>query len=84
MMKKIFLIVSIVLVGVFTGCGGGGGGSSFSSGSTAVVLCSTGNYSTLKSGDTVVNDSAGTTVKILHNSNGTKSICVQTGSAHIE
>ena len=83
-MRKIYTGIGVVsLLSFFTfGCSGDGRGR-FDTGSTnvAVGVCET--YTPIAANDLLVKDSDNTTIKIIHDQNGSKSICVVSGSAHI-
>jgi len=40
-------------------------------------------YTCIKSNDTLVKETDNTTVEIVHNSNGTKKVCVKSGGAYL-
>ena len=40
-------------------------------------------YTCIQEGDSLAQDSSGTTVEILHDSNNNKKVCVKSGSAHL-
>jgi len=87
-MNKIYLIISTTLLALLlSACGGGGGGgdATFDSGNTKVPIvdCSTSTYTDIVVGDLLVKEDDSTTVTIVHNTNGTKRICVVSGSAHL-
>ena len=74
----------------FTACGGGSDDASFANSETMIdidVNCTTpatiSTYITLHSGDAVVKDDDNTTISIYHDVNGTKKVCLESGSAHI-
>ena len=69
------------------GCGGSD--SSFEAGDdkTAIDIECDGNdiadYIDLKSGDTIVKEDDNTVISTYHNDEGSKKVCLQSGSAHI-
>jgi len=84
------MTIAAVTAAIFLGCSGGGGDASFSTGQTIVpvdVNCTTpatlATYITLQSGDAIVKDENATVVKIYHDTNGTKKVCLDSGAAHI-
>lgn len=92
---KLNKIISTTILAVlplgFIACGGGGGGSdaSFKNSETLIpidVNCTNpatiATYIPLQSGDVIVEDS-NATVKTYHDINGTKKICLVSGTAHI-
>ena len=95
-MKRIYklLIITIIALG-FSACDDEDGGSnaSFSieetsSNNTTIMGCNDttdipDGYTTLNSGDTIVKSTDGTEISVYHNSDGTKKICVEAGSAYI-
>ena len=83
------MAITAVTASIFLGCSGGGD-ASFSTGQTIDpidVNCSTtaavATYKTLQSGDAIVKDENATVVKIYHDANGTKKVCLESGKAHI-
>jgi len=85
-MKKIILIVSSLLIALlFSACGGGDGEGNFDTGEQKIdiVKCDTNTSTVIVTNDLLVKDDSNTTVKIVHDANGTKTICVLTGSAHL-
>lgn len=98
MRKNLILtIVTIIAVSVFSGCGNTDEGHFDSSSSTnnnsntitiAIdVACTTpatiSSYIELKSGDTIVKNSDGTSIETYHDANGAKKVCLVSGSASI-
>ena len=82
-MKKIVLIISTIsLALLFSACGGDGEGN-FDTGQQKIDITSCETYTTIQTNDLLVKDDENTTVKIVHDSNGTKTICVSSGSAHL-
>ena len=91
-MKNIILVIALIVIGInFNACSGGGGGdASFSSGQQIIqidVNCTTvadiATYISLQSNDAIVKNDNNTSVSIYHDLNGTKKICLVSGSAHI-
>lgn len=83
-MKKIVLIISTIsLALLFSACGGGDGEGNFDTGQQKIDITSCETYTTIQTNDLLVKDDENTTVKIVHDSNSTKTICVVTGSAHL-
>ena len=83
-MKNIILLFTIPLIALlFSACGGSGDGQ-FDTGEQKidVPVCVDSNL-TIVQNDLLVKDDANTTVTISHDVNGTKTVCVLTGSAHI-
>ncbi len=92
-MQTIKLTITIIsLIFLLGGCGSGedadfnmdNTNNSSSSGSKTTIdisSCTSGNTS-IKDGDTLVTDDS-SSVNISHQSNGTKQICVSTGSAYL-
>jgi len=85
-MKKITLILATTLIALlFSACGGDGEGN-FETDSTShinIVNCDTNSSTIIKTNDLLVKDDSNTTVKIIDDANGTKTICAVTGSAHL-
>ena len=91
--KNILKAASILIITTsFVACGEGD--ASFSGPETTVditIQCKESNittadiadYITLNSGDVIVKDDDNTTVSIYHDTNGTKKICLVSGTAHI-
>jgi hypothetical protein len=83
-MKKIVLIISsLFLALLFSACGGGDGEGNFDTGSQEINVTQCEIYTIIQINDLLVKDNSDTTVKIVHDSNGTKTICVVSGSAHL-
>jgi len=83
-MKKIILILSSLLIALlFSACGGGDGEGHFDTGEQKITITNCETYVTIQTNDLLVKDDSNTTVKIVHDSNGTKTICVEIGSAHL-
>ena len=92
-MRNIYLIISsIVLALLLSACGGGGGGgsdASFSSGDSSnkitVIDCDniTPVYTDIETGDVLVKEDNFTVVTLVHNTDGSKKVCVVTGAAHL-
>lgn len=90
--KHITTISSTITMLIFTGCGDGNNiiegfeGNSYEE-INLTKLCTTPDtieeYMTLESGDQIVKDEEGTQVTLLHDENGVKKICLQSGAAHI-
>jgi len=82
--KKIILIISsIFLALLFSACGGGDGEGNFDTGQQKINITNCESYTTIQTNDLLVKDDSNTTVKIVHDSNGTKTICVLSGNAHL-
>jgi len=81
-MKIIYKIASITaLVLLLSACGGvSGDGKSIES--IAITMCDT--ETELLSEDTIIKDEDGTEVRITHNADDTKTVCVTSGKAHIQ
>ncbi len=83
-MKTIYLILATITTALlFSACGSGG--DTFDTGEEKVVIvtCDTNTTTLIQPNDLLVKDSANTTVTVTHNSDDTKEICVETGSAHL-
>lgn len=89
--KYILQIALVSLLAIsFTACGGGGDDASFKNSETMIpvdVLCVTpadiSSYIPLQSGDVIAKEDDNTSVSIYHDVNGTKKICLESGTAHI-
>lgn len=87
-MKNIYLIATSIIIALFLSACGEGDSASFT-GSTStssiitipIPMCE--DYVNILTGDTVVQDETGTTIKTVFNTDGSKKVCVLTGSAHI-
>ncbi|WP_415249815.1 hypothetical protein [Sulfurimonas sp.] len=82
-MKNVYLIVMVSVVGLLlSACSGGEG--SFDTGEEKITIthCSE-TYITTQLNDLLIKDESDTTIEVLHDVNGTKRVCVLTGSAHI-
>ena len=89
-MKTIHLLLVTLTAISFTACGTdpveGFNGNSFEE--IAIdVNCTTpdtpDNYITLKSGDQIIKDEEDSNITILHDENGIKKVCIESGKAHI-
>lgn len=94
-MKKDNLIKSIIILSIiigFSACGGGGDDASFKNSeeriqiedcnSTTVVTIPA-DYTTMQSGDVLVQEATNTTVTTYHDVNNTKKVCTQSGIAFL-
>ena len=83
-MKNIYLIISsITLALLLSACGGGGSEGSFNNSETLITIPSCEIYEDIITGDTIIQDQNNTSIKTVFNIDGTKKVCVLTGSAHI-
>ena len=82
-MKHIKLLINITLIALFLSACGDDGKGSFDTGSQQITVTSCETYITLQSNDLLVKDTANTSVKIVHDGNNNKKVCVVSGSAHI-
>lgn len=77
----------------FSACGGGGDSSSFENSETITditTVCVTtptstdiSSYITLNSEDVIIKDSNDAVISIYHDTDGTKKVCLVSGTAHI-
>ena len=95
--KNLLLITLTTLVTVsFSACGGGGGDDAGFSNTTTenrvdinitcitpVTTTAINSYVTMLSGDVLVQATNNTTVETYHDTNGTKKICLVSGSAYV-
>ena len=85
-----FIIINITAVS-FIACGGNNTVEGFNGNSFEKInidkACTSPDtvdtYITLKSGDQIVQDTNDANISILHDQNGLKKICLQSGTAHI-
>lgn len=83
-MRKIYLILTSFTLALFlSACGGGGSDASFSNAEQKITIPNCETYETIEDGDTVIQDQNSTSIKTVFDQNGTKKVCVLTGSAHI-
>lgn len=81
-MKKIYLLISLIsLALLLSACGSGGDG--IQSVTISIVNCDTNTTTPLLSGDTLIKEDDNTTVTIVDVDSVSKTVCVNTGSAHI-
>lgn len=83
-MKKIMqrtIIVSITLL--LSACGGGTDKSTFDTGQEQITISTCPTTVEALSNDLLIKDSSDTIIEYTFDSNGTKQICVVSGSAHI-
>ena len=83
-MKKITLLCSSISLALFLSACGGNGDGQFDTGEEKIDVpaCSDSNL-TIAPNDLLVKDDSNTTVTISHDLNGTKTVCVSIGTAHI-
>ena len=82
-MRNIYLLISSITLALFLSACGDDGDGKFDTGEEKITVTTCENYITLQTNDTLVKDDNNTTVKIIHDSNNTKQVCIVTGSAHI-
>ncbi|MDD2790673.1 MAG: hypothetical protein PHU40_08430 [Sulfurimonas sp.] len=82
-MKNIYLITTAISAVFFFAACSGEGGSKFESGANSIAVTNCETYTTVQENDLLVKDDAATTIKVVHDINGTKTVCVLSGSAHI-
>lgn len=82
-MRKRYTIATIVTTALLLSACGGDGKGKFDTGSTKITVANCETYTTVKTNDLLVKDDSNTTIKIVHDINGTKQVCVSVGSAHI-
>ena len=93
-MKKRYILSLSIITLLFSACGGGGGSdASFSNAEQKIDINETcittptssdiSNYITLESGDTIIKDADNTVISTYHDVNGTKKVCLVSGSAYI-
>ena len=82
-MKKVYTTIIAFIMLFITACSDGKG--KFDTGTSKIDIadCNTSSYTTMQDNDLLVEDSDSTLLQIIHDSNGTKKVCIQTGSAHI-
>lgn len=94
-MKKNYLLIILLGIGLgLSGCGNGVDGFQESNETVAVekigitITCTTpatlSDYIELKSGDTIVKDEESSIIKLYHDENNLKRVCLQSGKAHVE
>ena len=88
--KLIIILSSLIAVLGLTACGNGGSDASFSDGEQKIdidINCTTPaqveTYINLYSGDTIVKKEDNTSISTYHDTNGTKKVCLVSGSAYI-
>ena len=82
-MRNIYLIISSITLALFLSACGSDGEGKFDTGQEKITVTSCESYITLQTNDLLVKDDSNTTIKVTHDSNNTKQVCVATGSAHI-
>ncbi len=82
-MKNIYLITMAIVVGFLLSACSGDGEGSFDTGQEKIVVTNCETYVTIQVNDLLVKEDDNTSIKIVHDANGTKSICTTSGSAHI-
>ena len=68
---------------LLSACSGGGGDSSFENANTTIPITNCETYVDVLSGDAIVQDSNGTSIKTVFNTDGSKKVCIISGTAHI-
>lgn len=82
-MRNIYLIISSLSLALFlSACGSGSDGTTNPS-NVQVVNCDTNTTTTIYTGNTLVKEDNNTTVTITDIDSSSKTVCVNTGSAHI-
>jgi maltose-binding protein MalE len=85
-MKRIYKIITPVSLALFFSACGGENDSHFgnSENKRSIVKCDeTNQYTQIQTNDKLIEEDTNTTVKIIHNPNNTKQVCVQDGSAYL-
>lgn len=83
-MRNIYLIISSITIALLlSACGGGGGGTSEGGDTLTITIPACETYELLYDGDAVIKNEDNTSVKTVFNTDGTKKICVLSGSASI-
>ena len=82
-MKRIYLILMVSVVGLLLSACSGDGQGSFDTGEEKIIITNCETYVNTQVNDLLVKDDSATTIKIVHDVNGTKRVCVASGSAHI-
>lgn len=82
MKRDCIILTTTTLVLLLSACGGDGKGR-FDTGNEKVIVSNCETYITIQVDDLLVKDSTNTTIKIVHDANDTKQVCVVSGSAHI-
>lgn len=81
-MKNIYKLTIIALITLlFSACGNEGDGK-FDTGNSKIIISNCETYTTVQAGDLLVKDDDNTSIKIIHNIDDSKEVCVLTGSAH--
>ena len=83
MMKNKYLIPAVIIVALLLSACSGDGQGSFDTGEEKIVITSCEDYIITQTNDLLVKDDDNTTIKVIHDVNGTKKVCVLSGSAHI-
>lgn len=82
-MKNIYSRPMVIATALFLSACSGDGGGSFDTGDQNIAVTACEIYTTININDLLVKDDDNTTIKIVHDANGTKQVCTLTGSAHI-
>lgn len=78
---KLYMLLATVVI-LLSNCSGGGEGT-FDTGIANIVVSDCESYTDISANDLLVKDDENTIVKILHNADGSRRVCVVSGSAHI-
>jgi len=91
-MKLLNVLVLSLTMLLFSACGGGGGSDAhFKNGDNTITIIDCNatvatipdDYTTMLSGDVLVNETANTSVTTYHDINGTKKVCTVSRVAHL-
>lgn len=84
-MRNIYLIITTITTAFFLSACGGGGGSdaSFNNVQNKIIIPDCETYEDIQTGDTIIQDENNTSIKTLFNTDGSKKVCLLTGSAYI-
>jgi hypothetical protein len=83
MYQKILIILSLTLALFFSACGGKSGKDSGSD-LMSIAISDCEDYTDVLTGDIIVEDDENTTIKTIFNTDGSRKVCIISGTAHIE
>jgi len=80
-MKNIYILMVITIALLFSACGDGDG--RFETGDTKIDVTVCPIIIAVDNNDLLVKNEDNTTIQVIHDANGSKQVCVLSGSAHI-
>ena len=82
-MKNIYINIMVITIALLLSACSENSESTFDTGEEKIVVTNCETYTVVQTNDLLVKDSTNTVIKIVDDINGTKTVCVVSGSAHI-